>query len=170
MSDLLIRRKTGDTSARASERLWNGRRQKRRQNLRIVGVERNPDRGIGPATEIGSRIDLGTVSASGISLAHGGGGHVTEIASDLVEGTGHGTEMCDPRRETVTGLEADQGIERGTRRGTGIVRRMTRARKRGRRVMIAMMREMSGGAGAGETENGGAGPGRTGDARRQLVR
>jgi len=74
LSDLLIRRKTGDTSARASERLWNGRRQKRRQNLRIVGVERNPDRGIGPATEIGSRIDLGTVSASGISLAHGGGG------------------------------------------------------------------------------------------------
>ena len=90
---------------------------------------------------------------------------MTEIASDHVAGTGHGTEMCDPRRETVTGLETDQGIERGT----GIGRRTTRALKRGRRVMIAMMREMSGGAGAGETENGGAGPGRTGDALRLLV-
>jgi hypothetical protein len=92
---------------------------------------------------------------------------VTEIAIDHEGGTGH---VCDPRRETVTGLETDQGIEIGTGIGTGFVRRTTRALKRGRRVMIAVMREMSGGAGAGETENGGAVPGRTGDARRQLVR
>ena len=51
LSDLLIRPKTGDTSASASGRLWNSRRQKRRQNLRSVDVERNPDRGIGHAQQ-----------------------------------------------------------------------------------------------------------------------
>ena len=51
-TDLLIRRKAGDTSAGASGRLLNGRMQKRMQNLKIVGVERNPDRRIGHATEM----------------------------------------------------------------------------------------------------------------------